>query len=190
MKPTNPARSPYFWAIIAGVTLVLVAWMGRESYRPVITGSVAPDFTAFTLHGDTADLADYADKVVLVNIWATWCLPCREEMPSMQRLYDALRASPEGADFEILAVSIDAAMGTNDAAGRPGGDLGAFAAEYGLTFPILHDPAGDIQRTYQTTGVPESFVIGKDGLIYKKVAGPTEWDLPVNQELVRRLLGG
>jgi hypothetical protein len=60
----------------------------------------------------------------------------------------------------------------------------------GLTFPILHDPAGAIQRTYQTTGVPESFVIGRDGLIYKKVAGETQWDDPVNQELVRRLLEG
>jgi len=57
-----------------------------------------------------------------------------------------------------------------------------------LTFPILHDPSGDIQRRYQTTGVPESFLIGRDGLIIRKVAGPTEWDLPVNQELVRRLL--
>ena len=108
----------------------------------------------------------------------------------MQRLYDELRTSGEGKDFEILAVSIDAAMGQSDAAGRPGGDLAAFAAEYGLSFPILHDPAGDIQRIYQTTGVPESFVIGKDVLIYKKVAGPTEWDLPVNQQLVHRLLGG
>ncbi|MSR20252.1 MAG: TlpA family protein disulfide reductase [Gemmatimonadetes bacterium] len=190
MKPTNPARSPYFWAIIAGVTLVLVAWMGRASYRPVITGSAGPAFTAFTLDGESVSLAAYSDKVVLVNIWATWCLPCREEMPSMQRLYEALKASGEADDFEILAVSIDAAMGQEDSAGRPGGDLQAFADEYGLTFPILHDPSGDIQRTYQTTGVPESFVIGKDGLIYKKVAGPTEWDLPVNQELVRRLLGG
>ena len=190
MKKTNPARSPYFWAIIAGVTLVLVAWMGRESYRPVITGSVAPSFSATTLHGKSVTLADYADKVVLVNIWATWCLPCREEMPSMQRLYEALEASGESEGFEILAVSIDAAMGQKDAAGRDGGDLQAFADEYGLTFPILHDPAGDIQRIYQTTGVPESFVIGKDGLIYRKVAGPTEWDLPVNQQLVRRLLGG
>jgi cytochrome c biogenesis protein CcmG, thiol:disulfide interchange protein DsbE len=74
--------------------------------------------------------------------------------------------------------------------GRPGGDLGAFADEYGLTFPILHDPAGDIQRTYQTTGVPETFLIGKDGIIYKKVAGGTHWDADVNMGLVRRLLEG
>lgn len=190
MKPNNPIRSPYLWAIIAAATVVLVAWMGRESYRPVITGSVAPAFTVSTLHGESVSLADYADKVVLINIWATWCLPCREEMPSMQRLYDALKTSGEGDDFEILAVSIDAPIGQRDTSGNLGGDLKKFAHEYGLTFPIMHDPSGAIRQLYQTTGVPESFVIGKDGLIYKKVAGPTEWDLPVNEQLVRRLLGG
>lgn len=104
----------------------------------------------------------------------------------MQRLYDAF----EGEDFEILAVSVDAPQGDVDESGYPGGDLGAFAKEYGLSFPILHDPAGRIRQLYQTTGVPESFVIAKGGLIFKKVAGPTEWDAPVNQELIRRLLDG
>jgi thiol-disulfide isomerase/thioredoxin len=189
MKPNSSIRSPYFWAIVAVVALVIVAWVGRENYRPVITGAAAPAFTATTLDGEPVTLADYADKVVLINIWATWCEPCRTEMPSMQRLYNSVR--DEGGDgFEIVAVSIDAPLGEPDAAGRLGGDLRAFADQFGLTFPILHDPSGSIQRIYQTTGVPESFVIGRDGLIYKKVAGPTEWDLPVNQELVRRLLDG
>jgi len=189
MKPNSTIRSPYFWAIVAGVVLVVVAWVGRENYRPVITGAEAPVFTATTLDGRPVSLADYADKVVLVNIWATWCEPCREEMPSMQRLYESVR-DEGGENFEILAVSIDAPLGQPDVAGRLGGDLRAFADQFGLKFPILHDPSGNIQRIYQTTGVPESFVIGRDGLIYKKVAGPTEWDLPVNQELVRRLLEG
>ena len=189
MKPNSTIRSPYFWAIVAGVVLVIVAWVGRANYRPVITGSEAPVFSATTLDGRSVSLADYADKVVLVNIWATWCEPCRTEMPSMQRLYGSVR-DEGGEGFEILAVSIDAPLGQRDVAGRLGGDLRAFADEFGLTFPILHDPSGNIQRLYQTTGVPESFVIGRDGLIYKKVAGPTEWDLPVNQELVRRLLEG
>ena len=189
MKTNSSIRSPYFWAIVAVVALVVVAWVGRENYRPVITGAAAPAFTATTLEGEPVTLADYADKVVLINIWATWCEPCRTEMPSMQRLYNSVR--DEGGDgFEIVAVSIDAPLGERDAAGRLGGDLRAFADQFGLTFPILHDPSGSIQRIYQTTGVPESFLIGRDGLIYKKVAGPTEWDLPVNQELVRRLLDG
>lgn len=178
-------RSPYLWAILGVVAVVVVAWIGRENYRPVITGSEAPNFSVTTLDGTAVDLEDYlGEKVLLVNVWATWCGPCVVEMPSMQRLYDALR----GEDFEILAVSVDAPLGQVDSGGRPGGDLGAFADELGLTFPILHNPSGDIQGLYQTTGVPESFVIGKDGTIYKKVAGPTEWDSTENEELIRRLL--
>lgn len=178
-------RSPYLWAIIAVLTVVTAAWAGRESYRPVITGTVAPDFTVNTLEGGTVNLSDFlGEKVVLVNVWATWCGPCVVEMPSMQRLYDSL----EGEDFEILAVSVDAPIGQVDFSGNEGGDLGAFAARLDLTFPILHDPDGAIGLLYQTTGVPESFVVGKDGLIYKKVAGPTEWDSAQNEELVRRLL--
>ena len=179
----NPLKSPYLWAVVAAVTVV-VAWVGRENYQPIITGSEAPDFTATNMGGERVNLSDYRGRVVLVNIWATWCAPCREEMPSMQRLYEAL----SDTDFEILAVSIDAQAGQDDAFGRPGGDLQAFAQEMGLTFPILHDPEGRIERTYQTTGVPETFLIGRDGVIYKKVAGGTEWDAPLNQDLVRRLL--
>jgi cytochrome c biogenesis protein CcmG, thiol:disulfide interchange protein DsbE len=178
-------RSPYLWAIVAVATVVAVAWIGRERYRPVITGSGAPEFTVRTLNGEEVTLSDYlGEKVLLVNVWATWCTPCVVEMPSMQRLYERL----ENEDFEILAVSVDAPIGQTDAFGRPGGDLGTFAERLGLTFPIFHNPSGDIQRIYQTTGVPESFVIGFDGTIYKKVAGPTEWDSPENEELIRRLL--
>jgi cytochrome c biogenesis protein CcmG, thiol:disulfide interchange protein DsbE len=178
------ARSPYLWTVFAAAALVAVAWIGRDSYQPVTTGSVAPDFTVTALDGTEVSLSDYLGKVVLVNVWATWCPPCREEMPSMERLYQSL----QGEDFEILAVSVDAPFGEQDVAGRAGGDLAAFAEEFGLTFPILHNPSGDIQLTYQTTGVPESFVIGRDGVIYKKVAGATKWDAPVNEELIRRLL--
>ena len=179
------ARSPYLWTILGAVTVVIVAWAGRVSYQPVITGEVAPEFVARAMDGTDVAISDYADKVVLVNIWATWCGPCLEEMPSMQRLYEEL----DNEDFEILAISIDAPFGQADSFGRPGGDLDAFAQDLGLTFRILHNPAGDVQRVYQTTGVPETFLIGKDGIIYKKVAGGTHWDSPVNHALVLRLLG-
>ncbi len=180
----NFTRSPYLWAILGVAAVVTAAWVGRESYQPVITGSLAPDFAMTAMGGSTETVQQYRGKVVLLNVWATWCGPCLEEMPSMQRLYEAL----EGTDFEILAVSIDAPFGETDLAGRPGGDLEAFAAGLGLTFPILHNPAGDIQRVYQTTGVPESFVIDKQGMIVKKLSGPTAWDASVNRELIRRLL--
>ena len=183
MKRTM-ARSPYVWTLVAVAGVVFVAWIGRESYQPVITGAQAPEFEQVLLDGSEVDLAAYRGKVVLVNVWATWCAPCLQEMPSMQRMYEAV----EDDDFEILAVSIDAPVGETDAFGRKGGDLKAFAAELDLTFPILHNPTGGIQRRYQTTGVPESFLLDRNGVIVKKVAGPTEWDSPENLALVRRLL--
>lgn len=179
-------RSPYLWLIVGVVTVVGYAYTARDRYRAaaILPGSQAPDFAFQSLTGGVLRLSDYEDHVVLVNVWATWCAPCREEMPSMQRLYDAL----EGEDFEILAVSVDAPMGQSDANGYEGGDLAAFAKELDLSFPILHDPRGSIQQMYQTTGVPESFVIAKGGLIFKKRAGQEVWDAPENQELIRRLL--
>jgi peroxiredoxin len=149
-------------------------------------GAPAPPFTATTLDGDAVTLDDYADRVILLNVWATWCPPCREEMPSMERLY--LRFQERGSPFEILAVSIDASPGEKDSAGNVGGDLRAFAEEYGLTFTILHDPTGHIQQIYQTTGIPESFLIGRDGVIRRRVAGAVDWDTPEWDAVIARLV--
>lgn len=102
----------------------------------------------------------------------------------MQRLYELI----DDPDFEVVAVSIDARQGQRDESGNVGGDVAAFVEEYGLTFDILLNPSGSIQRIYQTTGVPESFVIGRDGMIYQKVTGAAEWDSPRNVALMRRLL--
>ena len=102
----------------------------------------------------------------------------------MERLHQ--RFKDDG--LRILAVSVDAELGKADQVGRPGGDLRAFADSLGLTFTLLHDPSGEIQNLYQTTGVPETLLVGRDGVIYKKVAGPTEWDASEHQELIRRLL--
>lgn len=177
-------RLPYLLAAVALASLLLVAWLQRGSFLPVNVGSEAPSFTAYDLEGNEVTLSDYRGTVRLVNVWATWCPPCKREMPSMQRLHDELEA--EG--FRILAVSVDAPRGEEDEFGRPGGDIQAFADSLGLTFTILHDPSGEIQDIYSTTGVPESFVIGRDGVIYKKVIGATEWDSPEYKELIRRLL--
>jgi len=179
-------RSPYALAVIGAAVVVVLAWTGRGQYQMVGPGVSAPSFTATTLEGDTVTLGDYADRVILLNIWATWCQPCREEMPSMERLYR--RFQEQGTPFEILAVSIDASSGDKDDGGNVGGDLGAFAEEFGLTFTILHDPTGRIQRIYQTTGVPESFVIAKDGLIYRRIVGAVDWDAPEWDAAFTRLL--
>ncbi len=182
--PRRPSRLPYVAALLLMGIVVVAAWAGRDRYSAVTAGSSAPAFSVVDLEGNPVALADLEGKVVLLNVWATWCAPCRWEMPSMQRLHESI----DDDDFAIVAVSIDAEAGEADAFGRVGGDIDGFMAENGLTFTVWHDPPGSIQRIYQTTGVPESFVIGRDGVIYKKVAGPTEWDSPEYQEMIRRLL--
>jgi peroxiredoxin len=176
---------PYASVALAGGLIVLFAWLNRDRLSPVVPGRTAPNFSAFDLDGSARDLNDFRGKVLLVNIWATWCPPCREEMPSMQRLYQEIGEE----DFEILAISVDAPLGQSDAFGRVGGDLRQYADSLGLSFTILHDPSGKVQETFQTTGVPESFVVDREGVIFKKVAGATAWDAPQNVQLIQRLLG-
>jgi cytochrome c biogenesis protein CcmG, thiol:disulfide interchange protein DsbE len=184
----KPSNLPYFLTAVGALGIIVAAWVVRDhpAFQPIGPGSRAPHFEANTLDGGTASLADYAGKVVLLNIWATWCPPCVYELPSMQRLYEHL----EGEDFEIVAVSVDARLGTRDPQGYEGGDVRAFADSLSLTFPILHDPEGRIRRTFRTTGVPESFLIGRDGIIYRKVSGETQWDDPQYIDFIRRLLDG
>lgn len=179
-------KNSYVTALLLAGTVVAAAWVSRGSYQMVGPGAEAPAFEVATLSGEPASLADYAGKVILLNVWATWCPPCKEEMPSMERLYRYFQE--RGSDFEILAVSIDKAQGQADANGNEGGDLVAFVEEFDLTFTILHNPSGDIQRIYQTTGVPESFIIARDGTIYHRLAGAANWDTPKYKDLIQRLL--
>lgn len=176
--------------IIVGVVVALLAglvgagWLARGRFLPVEVGSTAPEVTATDLSGRPVRLSQLRGEVVLLNIWATWCGPCQQEMPSMERLYRTLR--PEG--LRMVAVSIDAKAGQPDPDGRPGGDVAAFTREFGLSFDVWQDPSGAITRDYRTTGVPESFLVDKRGKIVKKVIGATEWDDPATVALIRRLL--
>lgn len=177
------------WVIVGALVCVIalligLGWLERDRFLPVEVGTGAPDFHATDLQGQPVSLQSLKGEVVLLNIWATWCPPCRAEMPSMQRLHEQL--GPEG--LRIVAVSIDANVGSEGPDGRPGGDVAGFAKEFKLTFPIWRDPSGQIQKVYRTTGVPESFVIDRDGIIAKKVIGATDWDSEANIDLIRRLL--
>ncbi len=169
------------WIIVGVIVAVLAAALAlglklAPEIFPVEVGSSAPAFTATDLKtGRPATLADFKGEVVLLNIWATWCEPCKIEMPSLEQLEKDV--GPQG--LKIVAVSID--EGGPDVVRQ-------FARDYGLTFRILHDQSGRIQRIYQTTGVPESFVINRQGKIVKKVIGAADWDATVNKDLVRRLL--
>ncbi|PYP18847.1 MAG: thioredoxin [Gemmatimonadetes bacterium] len=160
-------------ALVFGVALAAKIWPQLDL---IGVGSRAPAFRAVNLRTRRpASLADYRGKVVLLNVWATWCAPCRVEMPSLERLHAKLA----GPDFAVVAVSID------------DGDSSSvmnFVRELGLGFDVLQDKGGGIQQIYQTTGVPESFVIDRDGVIIKKVIGAAEWDGPVNELLIRKLV--
>lgn len=179
------------WTLIAGVVMTAVFGVALAiKLRPQLNlleiGSKAPEFTATDLRANRpVDLEAYRGKVVLLNIWATWCPPCREEMPSMERLHQKLA----GTDFRIAAVSVDGdAFYTAEQKGPR--DVMAFADQLGLTFDILHDPSGAIRRAYDIFGVPETFLLDRDGVIVKRIIGAADWDAPVNETLIRRLLDG
>jgi peroxiredoxin len=183
VPPTENRRrkrtSVIVFLVIAGTVVVFLKWYGsffRHSYHPrVRAGHPAPVFTFPGLDGKMVSLADYKGKVVFLNIWATWCPPCREEMPSMEKLYRQLK----GEDFEILAVSVDASGAEA---------VGPFMKAHTLTFPALLDPGGEIQDLYGTTGIPESFIIGREGRIEKVVIGALDWTTPQAVRFFRNLL--
>jgi cytochrome c biogenesis protein CcmG, thiol:disulfide interchange protein DsbE len=162
--------------VVAGLALgaAAITWVAPDS--EVEINHPAPNFRAIDLATrDSASLEDYRGSVTLVNIWATWCLPCRDEMPSMQTLYDSLATR----GFKIAAISIDE--------GSPE-EVTAFAEKFGLTFDILHDRSGQVERLYQTTGVPESFLLDRRGILVKRVIGAHDWSSPANIGAVERLL--
>jgi cytochrome c biogenesis protein CcmG/thiol:disulfide interchange protein DsbE len=161
-------------ALVAGAAAL--ARFGSGVAR-VEVGAKAPDFHAIDLAtGDSVSLRErYRGAVTLLNVWATWCEPCKIEMPAMEKLYQSL--APRG--FKIAAVSIDE--------GRPE-EVQGFGRELGLSFDLLQDRSTRVQHIYQTTGVPESFLLNRDGVIVKRIIGAHDWNSPVNRRLVERLL--
>jgi peroxiredoxin len=166
------------WFGVGGVMLGMVAFaLFLSRPTPIEVGSAAPDFEAVNLAtGRTVSLQrEYAGAVTLVNVWATWCEPCKEEIPALQQLYEKL--GPRG--FRIAAVSID----RGDSA-----SVTAFMQGYGVTFDVLHDPESRIQQTYQSSAVPESFLVDRQGRIVRIVYGAHPWASPANQRIIEALL--
>jgi peroxiredoxin len=147
------------------VLLLAVCGCAREE-KPALAGNPAPDFTLRNLAGQEVKLADLRGKVVLVNFWATWCPPCREEIPSMDRLNRAMAGKP----FQMLAISID--EGGKEA-------VEAFFSKAGVALPTLLDPGQKTGKQYGITGVPETFIVDKKGVILKKVVGALDWSDPM-----------
>ena len=173
------------WAVVGGIVAALGGglWVGVRvagaDLAQVRVGALAPDFRATTLDqgARVKTLADYRGQVVLVNLWATGCGPCVVEMPSIQRLYDRFRE----AGLKVVAVAVD----------DPGFEerILEFVAERGFTFEILHEGTGTIEATFQTSGIPATFLIGRDGRIRKLHLGAADWDSAANRAVVAQLLG-
>ena len=156
--------------IVVGL-LIALSMKGQDSSFQLVgqsrvkVGSPAPNFTFPDLTGKKVSLSDYRGRVVFLNIWATWCPPCVDEMPSMETLYNEYKSD----QFEILAVSVD---GEGQKVVTP------FMDRLNLTFPALLDKKAKIKNIYGVTGIPESFIIDKNGIIIKKVIGPIDWTKP------------
>jgi len=151
---------------------VAMAW--RAKRKPQV-GEVDPDFTLPDLDGDDVRFSDSRGKVILLNFWATRCLFCRRQMPSMETLYQKLK----GDDFELLAISLDR---------RGASVVGPFVRDYKLTFPILLDSKGKVGNIYGVRGIPVAVIIDKEGLIVEKVVGSRDWSGPDSMEKFQKLI--
>jgi peroxiredoxin len=145
--------------------LFVGAGCAKHDMEPAVEGKLAPDFTLKDLSGRPVQLSSLKGKVVLVNFWATWCPPCREEVPSLVKMNQMMQGKP----FQLLAISID--EGGKDA-------VTSFFKKAGAELPALLDTDGAVSRRYGTTGVPETFVIDTKGVIMKKVVGGLDWSSP------------
>ena len=177
---SSPARSNKLVIVLASAAILAVVfglvWMQSSKYEPLTVGKVAPDFHLPDLNDKELRLSDFRGKVVFLNFWATWCKPCREEMPSMEILYKNF----EKDGLVILAISIDRVTTKKD--------IPPFVKALNLTFPILIDSWGQTDKRYKLMGVPETYIIDQQGILREKVIGPRDWTVLDNLQIVTQLL--
>jgi cytochrome c biogenesis protein CcmG, thiol:disulfide interchange protein DsbE len=172
-------RSKVMVMFAAGLILAvmfLVVWLQSAKYEPLTVGKAAPDFQLPDLDDKEIRLSDYRGKVVFLNFWATWCKPCREEMPSMEVLYKNF----EKDGLVILAVSIDRVTTKKE--------IPPFVKSLNLTFPVLVDSWGQTDKRYKLMGVPETYIIDREGTLREKVIGPRDWTRLDNLQVLTQLI--
>ncbi|GAB1471216.1 TlpA disulfide reductase family protein [Chloroflexota bacterium] len=161
----------YILVLVAGAAWIALSAGDSEpvelSSAPQ-TGFIAPDFSLQTLDGEIYTLSQLKGQAVLVNVWATWCPPCKAEMPAMEKIYNEYKDQ----GFIVLAV--------NSTSQDDPSKIAPFAEEYGLTFPILLDDASRVALAYQVRSLPSSFFINRLGIITEVVIGG-----PMSEALLR-----
>lgn len=155
---------------------LLLAACGDAPGGPVKTGAEAPSYAAESLDGERTSLAQLRGRPVLLNVWATWCHPCRQEIPALEQLHQTY--GPRG--LHVVGVSID--QGDQEQGIRE------FLQEYGASYPIWLDPDGEITTAYSTMGVPNTFLIGPDGTLLWKHVGPVTADNAELRALIEKSL--
>lgn len=139
-----------------------------ESSEPEVgleRGQLAPDFELPTLDGETVHLSDFYGKPIMLNFWASWCAPCRAEIPDMQKFY-------EDKDVAVVAVNLTTSEHSKDA-------IPEFVDEFGMTFPVLLDEQGAAQTIYQIQPIPTTFLLDSEGYVHNIAYGPLNYDLMV-----------
>jgi peroxiredoxin len=149
------------------------AFSAPRQTLPEFPNQPAPGFTLKDTEGNTHRLSDYRGKVVVLNFWATWCPPCREEMPSMERA----RKQVEDEPIVILAVDV----------GEDEDTIFLFTGDYPVEFPLLMDRDGAVTKDYPVIGLPTTYIIDPDGIIRYRAVGSREWDDPALLDELRRL---
>lgn len=168
-------RSKIVYVISLLSILPLMGMVVTQVYSDV--GKVAPVFQLEDLNGKTVSLKEFRGKVIVLNFWATWCAPCRAEMPSLENLYRNLKDK----GLVIIGVSVDSSEKT----------VQSFVKERGITFPILLDKRKEVSfDDYGVIGLPVTFLIDKKGIIVDKVFGERQWDSEEVKEKIKRLLEG
>jgi cytochrome c biogenesis protein CcmG/thiol:disulfide interchange protein DsbE len=161
-------------AAVVAVAFGYVHLLENKGY-PLKPGTPAPPFKLPALSGGEVELGSFKGRLVVVNFWATWCAPCVEEMPSLERLHRALA----GEGLVVLGISVD----EDETA------LRRFVSAHGVTFPVLRDPGGRLAAgLYRATGYPETFVLDRAGFLRAQYVGPAEWSTPEALDHFRGLL--
>ncbi len=155
------------------LTGIVLAQEPGRGLTPMEGRPEAPDFTLLDLDGETHHLADYRGKVVIVNFWATWCPPCRAEMPSMQRAWEKLR------NQGVVMLGIDV--------GEDEETVFQFLADYPVEFPLLLDRDSRVVDAWGVRGLPTTFVVDPEGRLVYRAVGGREWDSPDLLEAIRDL---